>query len=139
MSTDTDEPWDIALYISQVLWQAEDDPSRKATILIGGTVGPDDPQFAQYNFFTSVEAFGPMASRPHDRMGVSFWYNWLANNYKQLVRPVVNLRDFYGFEVYYNIAINKWLHLTPDLQVLKNERSGDDFAIIPGIRAVIDF
>jgi len=138
-SNDEDQPWDIALYLSQVHWQAEGEPDRKATILIGGTVGPDDPQFAQYNFFTSVEAFGPMASRPHDRMGVSFWYNWLANNYKQLVRPVVNLRDFYGFEVYYNIALNKWLHLTPDLQVIKNERNGDDFAIVPGIRAVIDF
>jgi carbohydrate-selective porin OprB len=82
---------------------------------------------------------GPMSSRPHDRMGISFWYAWLANNYKQLVRPVANLRDFYGFEVYYNIAINKWLHLTPDLQVIKNEWNGDDIAIVPGIRAVIDF
>jgi hypothetical protein len=138
-STKEDKPWDIALYLSQVLWQAEDDPSRKATILLGGTVGPDDPQFAQYNFFTSVEAYGPMASRPADRMGVSFWYNWLSDNYKQLVRPVINLRDLYGFELYYNIAINKWFHVTPDLQVIKNENNGDDFAIIPGIRAVIDF
>jgi carbohydrate-selective porin OprB len=86
-----------------------------------------------------------MASRPHDRMGVSFWYNWLSNNYKQLVHPGaagavgVNLRDLYGFEIYYNIAINKWLHVTPDLQVIKNEFNGDDFAIIPGIRGVIDF
>jgi porin len=139
VSTDEDRPWDIALYLSQVLWQAEDDPTRKATIMLGGTVGPDDPQFAQYNFFSSIEAFGPMASRPRDRMGVSFWYNWLADNYKQLVRPVVNLRDLYGFEIYYNISINKWFHVTPDLQVIKNERNGDDVAIIPGIRAVIDF
>jgi porin len=139
VSTKEDKPWDIALYLSQVLWQAEDDPTRKATILIGGTAGPDDPQFAQYNIFSSLEAYGPMASRPHDRMGVSFWYNWLANNYKQLVRPVANLRDLYGFEIYYNVEINKWLHVTPDLQVIKNEFNGDDFAIVPGIRAVIDF
>jgi porin len=138
-STNEDKPWDIALYLSQVLWQAEDDPSRKATVLLGGTVGPDDPQFAQYNFFASVEAYGPMASRPADRMGVSFWYNWLSDNYKQLVRPVINLRDLYGFEIYYNIAINNWFHVTPDLQFIKNERNGDDLAIIPGIRAVIDF
>jgi carbohydrate-selective porin OprB len=73
-------------------------------------------------------------------MGVSFWYNWLANNYKQLLRPAgVNLRDLYGFEIYYNVEVNKWLHLTPDIQVIKNEWSGDDFAIVPGIRAVIDF
>jgi carbohydrate-selective porin OprB len=80
-----------------------------------------------------------MASRPADRMGISFWYNWLSDDFKDLVSPVDNLRDLYGFELYYNVAINKWLHLTPDLQLIKNEFNGDDLAIIPGVRAVIDF
>jgi porin len=139
VSTKEDKPWDIAAYIYQVFWQAEDDPNRKATIFIGGTGGPDDPQFAQWNFFAAVEAYGPMASRPQDRMGVAFWHNWLADNYKDLVSPVIRLRDTYGFELYYNIEINKWLHVTPDLQFIENEVKGDDLAIIPGIRAIIDF
>jgi hypothetical protein len=132
-------PWDIAVYVYQELWQAEDDPTRKVSILIGGTGGPDNPQFAQWNFFTAVEGFGPMASRPHDRMGVSFWYNWLSDNFKDLVSPKIGLRDAYGFELYYNIAINKWLHVTPDLQLVRNEREGDNLAVIPGLRMVIDF
>jgi carbohydrate-selective porin OprB len=66
-------------------------------------------------------------------------YSWLSNNYKQLLRPVANLRDCYGFEIYYNVEVNKWLHLTPDLQVIKTQWKGDDIAIVPGIRAVIDF
>jgi carbohydrate-selective porin OprB len=70
---------------------------------------------------------------------VSFWYNWLSDNFKDLVSPVADLRDTYGFELYYNIAINKWLHLTPDLQIVQNERERDDIAIIPGVRLVIDF
>ena len=52
---------------------------------------------------------------------------------------MIDLRDAWGVELYYNVAINKWLHLTPDLQVIKNEWNGDDIAIVPGIRAVIDF
>ena len=139
---DEKKPWDIALYLSQVFWQAEDDPSRKATILIGGTVGPDDPQFAQYNLFASVEAFGPMASRPQDRMGVSFFYNWLSDDFVDTLTDLpipIRLRDVWGFELYYNIAINKWMHLTPDLQLVKNENKGDDLAVIPGIRLVLDF
>ncbi len=139
VDTEEEKPWDIALYLSQVFWQAEADPNRKATILIGGTAGPDDPQFAQYNFFTALEAYGPMASRPHDRMGVAFWYNWLSENFKDLVSPVVNLRDLYGFELYYNIAINPWLRVTADLQLIENENKGDNFTVVPGVRAVIDF
>jgi hypothetical protein len=41
-----DQPWDIAMYIKQVLWQKESNPKQKVTFFIGGTVGPDDPQFA---------------------------------------------------------------------------------------------
>jgi porin len=137
------KPWDIAVYISQVFWQAEKDPNRKATILIGGTAGPDDPQFAQYNIFTSLEAYGPMSSRPKDRMGVSFWYNWLSDDFVDTLSNLpfnpIRLRDLWGFELYYNIEINKWAHLTADLQIVKNEFKGDNMAIIPGIRMVIDF
>jgi porin len=150
--TDEEKPWDVAAYISQVFWQADGDPTRKATILIGGTAGPDNPQFAQYNFFAAVEAYGPMKSRPHDRMGVAFWRNWLSDEFKDLVSPLDDLRDTWGFELYYNLQINKWLHLTPDIQFIQNERGGkpdipflqkgkkgDDIAVVPGIRLVMDF
>ena len=143
VTADEKKPWDIAAYLYQVLWQAEKDPNRKATILIGGTAGPDDPQFAQYNIFTSLEAYGPMSSRPKDRMGLSFWYNWLSDDYVDTLSslPVdsMRLRDLWGFELYYNIEVNKWAHLTADLQLVENEFKGDNFAIIPGIRMVIDF
>ena len=49
------------------------------------------------------------------------------------------LEDTWGVEIYYNIAINKWLHLTPDLQLIRSEVKGTDLAIVPGVRAVIDF
>jgi porin len=138
-STKEDKPWDIAAYIYQVFWQAEDDPNRKAAILLGGTAGPDDPQFAQYNFIAAVEAYGPIASRPHDRMGVAGWKSWLSDDFEDLVSPVIRLRDTWGVELYYNIEINPWLHVTADLQLIENENKGDDLAIIPGVRAVIDF
>ena len=139
LDEDEEKPWDIALYLSQVFWQAEGDPNRKASILIGGTAGPDDPQFAQYNFFTALEAWGPIASRPYDRVGVAGWYNWLSDDFEEFLSPVVELRDQYGFEVYYNVAVNKWLHVSADLQLVENEFEGDDLAIIPGVRFVIDF
>jgi hypothetical protein len=138
-STEEKKPWDIALYVYQEFWRAEGNPNRKANFMIGGTVGPDNPQFAQYNIFANVEGYGLMTSRPDDRMGVAGWYNFLSDNFKDLVSPVIDLRDTWGVELYYNIAINKWLHLTPDIQLVQNEREDDDIAVIPGVRLVIDF
>jgi porin len=139
VDTDEEKPWDIAVYVNQVFWQAAGDPTRKASVLIGGTAGPDNPQFAQYNIFTSVEAWGPMASRPHDRMGVSFWYNWLSDEFEDLVSPVADLQNLYGFELYYNFAITPAIHVTSDIQFIENERKRDDLAVVPGVRLVIDF
>jgi hypothetical protein len=72
-------------------------------------------------------------------MGVSGWYNGLSNNFTDLVSPVADLRNLYGFEAYYNFAVTKWAHLSADLQLVKNEWEGDDLAVIPGARLVIDF
>jgi porin len=140
---DKKRPWGVALYLSQVFWQAENDANRKAAITVGYSFGPNDVQFSSWNVFTRVELFGPLASRPNDRMGVAGWGNGITSDYKERVRDLTlgtrELRDLWGFEVYYNIEINRWLHLAPDLQVLRNENKGDDTAIVPGIRLVMDF
>ena len=137
-NTDQKKPWDIALYLYQDIWHAKGDPNRKANIMIGGTLGPGNPQFAQWNFFANIEAFGLMASRPSDRMGAGVWWNGLSSNFVEQVSAEVELRDTWGFELYYNLAINKWLYLSPDIQFVQNEREEDSFAVIPGIRLVID-
>ena len=135
-----EEAWDIAGYFYQVLWQAENDPNRKATFFLGGAGGADNPQFAQWNIFASIEAFGPVASRPNDRMGVAGWYSSLSKNFVDLASDAGEfLDDTWGVEIYYNFAINQYLHLTPDLQFVQNENVSDDVAIIPGIRLVMDF
>lgn len=136
---DEEKPWDIALYLSQVLWQSESNPGRKTTLLIGGTAGPDNPQFAQYNALAAVETYGLFESRPHDRMGLSGWYNALSDEFTDLVSPVADLQDTWGFELYYNYQIMPSVHLTADLQLIENEWKEDDLAVIPGARLVIDF
>ena len=70
---------------------------------------------------------------------MSGWYISLSDNFKDLVSPVITLQDTWGAELYYNIAINKWLRLTLDLQLVMNERAADDIAVIPGVRLVMDF
>jgi porin len=138
VNTDTDKPWDIALYLSQDVWHAEGNPKRIVTILMGGTFGPDNPQFAQFNAFGNVEAFGFMDSRPNDRMGVGVFWNGLSDNFKELTAPIIELQDFWGVELYYNFEVTKWAHLSADLQLVETEVEDNGFAVIPGVRLVID-
>jgi porin len=138
-STEQNKPWDVALYLYQDIWKAPGDPDRKANVLIGGTFGSDNPQFAQYNVFANVEASGLISSRPHDRMGFGGWWNGLSPNFKKLTSPVTDLGNTWGLETYYNYQITPWAQVSADLQLLQNQNKGDDFAVIPGVRMVIDF
>jgi porin len=140
VNTETEKPWDIALYLYQDFWQHKSDPNRKANFMIGATVGPDNPQFAQWNLMANVEWLGSLDCRPHDRMGVSGWWNGLSDNFTDLTSAGgVDLRNPWGFEMYYNYELNPWAHLSGNLQLVQNQNQGDDFAIIPGVRMVIDF
>ena len=102
-------------------------------------MGPDNPQLAQFNVFANLETFGLMKSRPHDRMGVGGWGNLLSDNLKKLVSPVIDLCDLWSAEVYYSVQIIPSVHLTADLQIVQNERNGDNIAVIPGVRLVTDY
>jgi hypothetical protein len=140
--TDSEQlrPWDFAVYGSQVLWQAAGDGTRHADLYMGVVLADDNPSFANWDFYASMEAFGPLASRPSDRLGVSGWYTGLSDDYLDLNSDLgLDLRDVWGFEFYYNAAITPWVALTGDLQFINNERSGDDIAIIPMARLVVTF
>jgi len=132
--------YDFAAYVYQVFWQADGDDKRRAQFLMGGTVGDDNPNWSNWNIFASVEAFGLMKSRSQDRMGISMWYSALTNDFVNLVSNFdYRARDTWGVELYYNYEINKWLHLSPDLQLVRNNNMRDDLGVIPGIRLVMDF
>jgi len=75
-------------------------------------------------------------------MGIAGFWNRLSGDYVDLVNavPTLHLRQhLYGFEAYYNIALNPWLHLSPDIQLYRNGIKKDNIAIIPGVRLVMDF
>ena len=63
---------------------------------------------------------GMFESRPHDQFGWGFYYINIDNPaVRGPVRTIKLLRDEYGFEAFYNIAITPWLQLTPDIQIVR--------------------
>ena len=53
----------------------------------------------------TLEAFGPSARRPGDRMGIGYFSNGRSGPLEGLADPVVALGDVHGGEAYYNAAI----------------------------------
>ncbi len=90
---------------------------------IFGRFGVSDGNPNPMHFFFSVGVGGKgiIPSRPIDRFGIGFYYIDVGNpKFTGLLgRTTEFLRDEYGFEAFYNVAITPWLLVTPDIQVIK--------------------
>jgi porin len=136
-------PWGVAAYWSQVFWQPDpNDPNRFARFMIGGSVADNNPSFSNFNIFGNLEGFGLSDARPGDRMGIAGWYNHLTDDFTELASQVPGIElqtDLWGFEAYYSFELVPSVHITPNVQVVRNAREGDDPAVIVGGRFVTDF
>jgi porin len=140
LSNNTKKPWAAVSYVYQELWRGDKDGKRKLYLIVGGSMADKNPSFARWNTFGSIEAIGPLSIRPADRMGFAGWYTAVNDDVKDLLGLVgVDVGDSWGLEFYYNLEINRWLHVTGDLQLLQNANKRDDIAVVPGVRFVIDF
>jgi porin len=75
-------------------------------------------------------------NRHNDRYGFGFYYIDVNNPKLQgLFQTTKLLRDEYGFEAFYNVAITPWLLLTPDIQVVRGAQR-EKFTIGRGLLGV---
>lgn len=112
--------------------------------LTNGEVNP----FQQF-YSIGVGGKGLIPGRDGDTFGIGYYYVVLSDKLPQPIQRVT--RDEQGVEIYYNIAVTPWLHITPDLQIISPARKNFDITILPpsqkslnttvvaGLRVKIDF
>jgi porin len=131
----------MATYLGeQRLWVDPHNPKRYTKLF--GKVGFSDVENSPFKctWSISAEAFGVMNCRPNDRMGIGYFYNGLNDDFRELFVFGANpLENLHGGEVYYNVEITPWFHLTADLQVINPARQPNETAIVLGLRGKVDF
>lgn len=76
-------------------------------------------------------------SRDNDSFGLGYYYLAISDEFPRVIER--RTQDEQGVELYYNIAITPWLHITPDLQVIEPAREDVDATVVAGVRMKIDF
>jgi porin len=111
--------WAVYYNFDQYFYQP--DKSKDQGVGVFGRFGASrgDPVPVQYFYSIGVGSKGPIECRPFDQTGIGYFYSSINNPTLQLPFSTREfLRDEWGFEVYYNIALTPWLLLTPDIQVV---------------------
>ena len=112
--------WNVYYNFDQYLYEIEKGSGKGVGIF--GRVGVSDGNPNPMHIFVSlgVGGKGIISCRPLDRFGVGFYYMDVRNpKFTGSLATREFLRDEYGFEIFYNVAITPWLQVTPDIQVVR--------------------
>ena len=105
-----------------------------------GRYGHSDGQVNPIENFYSLGMGGKgmIPCRKNDTYGVGYYYTQVSDQFGPILSRFIG--DEQGVELYYNIEITPWMHLTPDLQIIEPGRKNfSDTAVVAGIRLRIDF
>ena len=107
-----------------------------------GRASVSDDAVNPLEWFVSVGIGGnsPIHGRHQDTFGIGWYYAATSDQIGPLIETVFGpVGDGQGVELFYNIEVTPWFHLTPDLQVIEPAREQVDTALIVGLRGKIDF
>jgi porin len=132
-----DGSWALFASGDQFLWEDPCDPSRGWGLFGRAGISDGNPNPIEWFLSVGIGGNSPIAGRYDDFFGVGWYYTGISDE----LGPVVSrlLGDGQGVELYYSIAVSEWFHVTPDLQIVDPNAASIDTAIVPGVRARIDF
>lgn len=129
--------WGFYYNFHQYLFTEEDDSSQGYGIF--GRLGfADDETNIMEDFYSiGLGGKGIIDGRDNDTFGAGYYHVGLSDKLGTIISN--RFGDTDGFEIFYNIEVSKWLHITPDFQIINPSREANHTAYIAGCRVKIDF
>jgi porin len=123
----------------QALWVDATDQTHNWGVF--GNVGISDgkPNPIQWSVIVGIGGTSPVPNRPMDTFGLAYYYLGLSDDFKTVAQAVAPLRDERGAELFYNVAVTPWCHVTADLQVITPALERAETSLVLGLRAKVDF
>jgi porin len=139
-TTSTRGSWWIDYRIDQAFWVDPTDHTRTWGIFADVGISDGKPNPVGWSAIVGMGGSSPIASRKLDTFGVAYYYLALSGSFKDdlgAISPL--LGDEQGLELFYNVAVTRWFHLTADMQVVSPLLNDADTSVVLGVRAKIDF
>lgn len=106
-------------------------------VFVRAGLADEDTNPVQGFISVGVGGRGLISGRENDSFGVAYYY---AEGPDGALATLVGLEGSgHGVEMYYDIALTPWMHLTPDLQIIDPALSASDTVVVVGGRLVISF
>ncbi len=132
------DDWGLYYNFDQYLWTEAEDETQGVGVFgrFGWSTGESNPIEQFYSI--GVGGKGIIPERDRDTFGVGYYHANLSDD----LPDILGVHSEQGVEVYYNIEVTPWLHITPDVQVIVNPGGGfqdRDVAVVYGLRVQTTF
>jgi porin len=130
--------WGLYYNFDQYLFTEAEDPEQGWGVFGRFGFAPNGGNVFEEFYSLGLGGKGAIPHRDRDSWGLGYYLANITDN-------VSNLLDVYaeqGVELYYNIEVRPWLHITPDLQVIVDPGAGFDNrapAVVYGLRMQMSF
>lgn len=131
--------WSLMYAFDQYLVVDPDNPQRGWGVFGQFSLSDGNPNPIRWTFTAGLGGSSPLESRPLDTFGVGYYYFQNSTDLKKTLEPIAPIGNEHGVELYYNIGVTPWFHITPDIQWIEPTSETADAAVVVGIRTRIDF
>jgi porin len=140
----TSGSWALWYNFDQYLWVSESDPTMGWGVFGMTGISDGNPNPIGWNATIGVGGSSLIRGRQRDTFGVGYFCVGLSDSFKSLLAgplapPGLAQRNEQGVELFYNASLNRWCHLTSDLQIVQPSTINLDTTVIVGMRLQIAF
>ncbi|WP_197171166.1 carbohydrate porin [Novipirellula aureliae] len=129
--------WSLFWNADQFLWQDPCDSSRGWGMFGRAGISDGNPNPIAWFASAGVGGHSQLPGRGDDTFGLGWYYTGISDEFGPVIANL--LSDGQGVELYYDVAMNESFHVAFDLQVVEPNAATLGTAIVPGVRARIDF
>ena len=123
----------------QALWVDPTDQTRSWGVFGNFGISDGKPNPIQWSAILGIGGSSPIPSRKLDTFGIAYYYLGFSDDFKDVARAITPVRDERGLELFYNVAVTPWFHITTDLQVITPILGRAETSLVLGLRVKIDF
>ena len=107
-------------------------------------ISDGNPNPVRWNTTFGIGGNSFIPGRNRDTFGVAGFYIGLSGEYKDLLSssaapPGLSQQDEQGIEIFYNVELTPWCHLTGDVQIVDPSTRSVDTTVLTGLRLNIEF
>jgi porin len=131
--------WWITYLFDQALWVDPTDQTRNWGVFGNAGISDGKPNPIKWSVIFGIGGSSPIPNRKMDTFGVAYYYLGFSDSFKNVARIITPVRDERGLELFYNVRVTPWCHVTIDLQVITPLLERAHTSVVPGLRVKIDF